>query len=334
MISAYKPAKFQGRLFIVVDGQPYYRSSGVNSGLEGTWLPFIMCKSSFKQDCSSLDVPEHFVLQSWKKVFGNDQAYIPGYIIKYSLYIIKSNYFDLDISVLNEILAKSVKDNPEKSNNRITRKQHLITSARLGGGMWNDKKIEGRIFQALLNDMEIEQAKIKIDVDVENFSRVYDPDSLNLWLIRNGASDVYDFALLNEESNKFMTTTVLGDLNNLYSRLVSFARDSDSIKLLEPIDQLRNKIKEKLNHVILNENFDFNNHVLIRIIKDTIAFILSVFGNKTDFHLSERERKKIRNYSADTISILDRNPHKLFHKKLNDKLFPDLKADFFVAMKI
>src|SRR5688572_25540641 len=45
---------FHNRKIVVVNGQPYYQSTGENSGMPNVWLPFYGCSSNKPVNCSEI----------------------------------------------------------------------------------------------------------------------------------------------------------------------------------------------------------------------------------------------------------------------------------------
>lgn len=54
----------------IINGQPYYRSTGHNSGMEGTWLPFVMLRGTELSKALSSD-PDSQLTADWKQIAEN-----------------------------------------------------------------------------------------------------------------------------------------------------------------------------------------------------------------------------------------------------------------------
>lgn len=74
----YKVLLYQNRKMVVIKGQPYYQSTGQNSGSPGTWLPFIMINGS--EALYAKNLPSHYNCERFNK---NTNEQPNDYIIKY-----------------------------------------------------------------------------------------------------------------------------------------------------------------------------------------------------------------------------------------------------------
>jgi hypothetical protein len=203
--------EFCGRLFVVVNGQPFYKSTGSNTGLPNTWFPIVMCRPKMQLDESSLaflTIPEPYDINHWQDIF---RQLDPGHIIKYSKGVVKDRVIDINVAKIDKILSEShsgKNDNQRiDSSGRILKREHLILSAKLGGGTWDNQVIKNKIMKEInLSSKEKLFLNNKIIIDDKPEFQTGDPDLANLWLIKNGAKDILEIFRLNEEKNDMFST--------------------------------------------------------------------------------------------------------------------------------
>ena len=156
------------RKITVVDGMPYYQSTGENSGMSGVWLPFIMLVGNYVIKLPhALSV--HCKLDNIKLLLQTEKT---GYIIKYEE---------------ENLLQWRVEDN-KKFNlpHRLPTRDTFITSMRLGspsipGVSLNEDEDEAEYGdEAILRNTVIE---FKESAELET----KDADRVNQWLIQNNA---------------------------------------------------------------------------------------------------------------------------------------------------
>ncbi len=145
------------RKMTVLDGQPYYQSTGDNSGMPGTWLPFVMLTGTKPLNYAAL--PDNY-LRSFA-VLRFLESTPEFYLIKLEI---------------NE-------DSRETSNSRLPLKKTLIASLRLGGGVFDDEVFD----QAVLDETEKRLAQDTIVFAEKPIFTSEDADGANLWLIYQGA---------------------------------------------------------------------------------------------------------------------------------------------------
>lgn len=164
---------------VVIDGQAYYKSSGISSGLPGTYAPFFMAigtKIGKSPKLPSHDVFEHEVLLSTIYNY-----YYPRYLIKVEPgYLKNADLNDLQVLQIHPSLV-----------GRFGRKQDIINSIRLGGGIWASNEIKNNAFDILkLTDEEKKIANQPFTIARNCERKSKDPDELNNWLLKKNTSFV------------------------------------------------------------------------------------------------------------------------------------------------
>ncbi|HHT0592145.1 TPA: hypothetical protein ACTXXA_001816 [Legionella anisa] len=154
------------RKMVVIDGTPYYQSTGKNSNLPSTWFPFVMVRGT--EQLNEYNIPSNFernfsILDSYSR----DQ--VDHYIVKYNMDCIRSDFPDPEIM---EILL----------GRGIPTKKTLLTSCRLNCENFDLKTLK----LAGLNKKEISLAE-KLFVLEANPEIIDNPDEVNDWLIAHGA---------------------------------------------------------------------------------------------------------------------------------------------------
>ncbi|MHB1949032.1 MAG: hypothetical protein ACYCQI_13070 [Gammaproteobacteria bacterium] len=158
------------RKMLVIDGQPYYQSTGVNSKNPNIWFPFIMIKGTKPINLEKLppSISKEAFHRHWKK---KKKRYIKKFL---DCYLHAPRIFpkkpDLDAA-------------ERKLNQRIPTKETLIVSARLSGEAFPQKKLAA----AGLSTGELALAKKTLRLKALPVSIINDPDEANQWLISQGA---------------------------------------------------------------------------------------------------------------------------------------------------
>ena len=174
-LSYYDPDCDELRDLLVVDGLPYYRSTGVNSSLPGKWLPFFGIRDAdtlpadilFSTRAILSKMGDGFVQAS----FSDPRAPV-GWLIKFRR--------DAFICETPEIDA-------EPLSLRIYTKKDLITSVRLSVGE-NKSVSDKAILVALgLNAAEIEESQIALNLEKMPDKTTSSPKEINAWLLEQGA---------------------------------------------------------------------------------------------------------------------------------------------------
>ncbi|CEK09870.1 hypothetical protein [Legionella hackeliae] len=155
------PRSGDERKIIVVDGIPFYQSTGKNSGARDTWFPFVTLRGN-KEPTIPEDLTE--ISSTYLSyIFDNSPE---NYIIKYDTTWVKTD--------LPQVMF----------DGRIPTKKTLIISSRL-----NPSPDEEALTAAGLTPSEIALAQDKITLAAES-EIVNDPDAVNEWLITQNAEIV------------------------------------------------------------------------------------------------------------------------------------------------
>jgi hypothetical protein len=163
----------------VVDGYPFYRSTGLNSSHEGCWLPFIMLRGTIPLDSLHLEqIPK---IYSPDKLRTHIQEFDENFGENAQFNLIKP-------TVLSDNLPNSEKrivpsDNfSEDFSQRLALKRFLIISARLNRKSYNAKQLK----EADISSEEM--TYIKSPIKLQSAGYFSDVDKVNEWLVKNGAS--------------------------------------------------------------------------------------------------------------------------------------------------
>ncbi|KTD49105.1 hypothetical protein Lrub_1456 [Legionella rubrilucens] len=153
------------RKITVINGQPYYQSTGINSGNKDLWYPFIMIRGTKEVNIDEL--PPDYSRVMFSRAMHLLEANV---LVKYeACYLIKEK---------NDILAN------ELHEGRLPTKSALIMSSRLSGG----DVFESEELQAYgLTESEIIKAHTPIEFDSQALATLTDVDEVNDWLINQGA---------------------------------------------------------------------------------------------------------------------------------------------------
>ena len=159
------------RKMAVINGQPYYQSSGYSSGCKGIWFPFIMFKGTTPAQLDNL--PSFLCKQELVKCSYN----YPNYIVKFA-----APYFKREPSVFPQANLKV-----DEFAARLPTRETLITSIRLGSVI-----PEKRLISANLDQKETQLSKDLITLSETPLFATQDSDKINRWLISQGAVIVSD----------------------------------------------------------------------------------------------------------------------------------------------
>lgn len=158
------------RKMTVVDGQPYYQSTGRNSGVPEIWFPFIMMSGTKP----IMSIPEIYNQDSIKAAKVKPSIKDPYYIIKLSHTTLKAP----DIArVENDAILAST---------RMPLKSALIASSRLTGINFPERTL----INARLSPEEFKLAQDPFIMEEKPLFTSRNPDDINQWLIIQGATGV------------------------------------------------------------------------------------------------------------------------------------------------
>lgn len=205
---------------IVVEGQPYYQSTGRNSGCASIWFPFIMIKGNRPID--KLKIPAMY-----KPSFYN-QDKKPTYIIK-----ILRHYLQTEV----DILPHDKEDRIIKNRNPL--KTTLITAARLTGPLFP----ESTLIKAKLNAEEIELARTPLVIEDSPIFSLQDPDKINDWLMNQGAPKILsEIVVQQEEPEEEIDIVSIDKYDNKKSRFAT-----SSLSFVSSLGQ-KDKTEKKSRH--------------------------------------------------------------------------------------
>lgn len=175
----------KGRKIVVVDGQPYYESTGRNSGKPNVWFPFIMLRGrvSVHEIHSSL-----FSSKLSKKINEKENKH---YLVKVLRHYFKETVVTLPVDKEDKITLK-----------RNSFKNHLITAARLTGPTFPEQTL----IKACLTIDEIKLAREPILLEDKPRFSTHHPHIVNRWLIENGAQTISELLENKKVETKIETT--------------------------------------------------------------------------------------------------------------------------------
>lgn len=150
------------RAMTVIDGQPYYKSTGKNSGEPETWFPFISVKGT--KPILFKNIPAEFQ-PYWLRQAYVSSAFPSQYIVKFeSSYLVEP---DEDLS---------------RWCGRIPTQKTLITAKRLSGDKFPTAA------QNILEERKLSDQITPIKLAKRATFLTEDPDEANLWLMSQGAT--------------------------------------------------------------------------------------------------------------------------------------------------
>lgn len=270
-------------LFTVVDGQPFYQSTGRNSDAKGTWLPLIMVQTHTIKDTpriisDTLDT---------KSIFAQELScyFIRGYLVKHELCFVKELDCDLDETYA---FFDMITGNPDNSLKiRLVTKRDILTSIRLGGGIWKNHDSLDMILKIIgytREDVEPFQFKHIPEFVAEN------EEEINQWLIDQGATDLNYLYHQNP-----ILTPAIQELNELLSQLEKKLKSSI---LSEYSFYQQNEAKEQYKNIYnllaplhdLITNAFLSNSDVREVLRETTEMMLTI-------------KKLIMNSNTDTFEI-------------------------------
>ncbi|MHB1949231.1 MAG: hypothetical protein ACYCQI_14075 [Gammaproteobacteria bacterium] len=160
------------RKMVVIDGQPYYQSTGQSSKNKNIWFPFIILKGS--QSLNYFNLPSYLEPLFIKK---EADLHHSTYIVK----LLQDYWSDKSQQVFFNLLPST--KNKELIS-RIPTKQMLITASRLSGKDFP----EAFLVAAKLDEKQMALAKTPIQLTQHPVFSSSNPDKINQWLVSQGAS--------------------------------------------------------------------------------------------------------------------------------------------------
>jgi hypothetical protein len=155
------------RKVVIVNGIPYYCSTGSNSSCPNVWFPFISLRGTKPVNIECL--PFYLSKEKLNRIFRNFE---PTYIVK-----LDALYFIQETELFPGI------DPDDGFAGRISTKETLITSLRLSGEHFPPDKL------ALVNLSPEEKllAKQPLIIQENPLYTISNPDTVNKWLVSEGA---------------------------------------------------------------------------------------------------------------------------------------------------
>lgn len=157
------------RKFVVIKGQPFYSSSGFNSGYPNVWFPFILIRGTQPINYSAF--PSYYMMDNLE----NCKFTHLGYIIKFETNTVVG---------CQEGLFKGANPDKDELAGRLPTKDSIILSARLSGKNFPLDRLKQVDFT--LEEEELIKNPILIEEHPEFDTN--NPDRINKWLIEQGAS--------------------------------------------------------------------------------------------------------------------------------------------------
>lgn len=203
------------RDIVVINGQPFYRSTGNNSNLPNVWLPFICIRGQVdyikKEKITPLLEQGKLTNQFINALIGPN--YVDNYIIKFST-IFENSYK----SLFNQWMLTNDSSRFKKSpiDNLLigcVNLECLAISYSLGGGIWEDENYNSLI----INKFFKEQIPGKIYLQETAVFDTQDPKKVNEWLIQSGASYASQVFQFDEKSRSKTSSNFLPEVELVVS---------------------------------------------------------------------------------------------------------------------
>jgi hypothetical protein len=182
------------RKITVINGQPYYQSTGYNSGMTGRWLPFY----GLRGDKEQLNIQPH--IQDRKLTLNRDATISmfngasKGVLLKDGVIgltptVDEALWCTQSLAIKRKIDSKvnepgQSQDPADQIFDRLYLKTDFINSCRLQGA--KDKNDEELFKKAGLDDNQKKEAANTIQLDEKAEFITDDPDRINQWLIQQG----------------------------------------------------------------------------------------------------------------------------------------------------
>lgn len=180
------------RNITVVEGRPFYLSTGKNSELPGAWLPFIMLTGERKRLREFIQKNKNDRYCNFGPFTISKRHFISALVNTSPMYIIKNDFEKIVPSdgdfYINQNHFKSVSQIPNKLSERICTQVNLLISIKLGGDFWKtriDSVNFDRIAPKVSNLWNYNE---KFEFEDEPEFETDDPSKINNWLAHHGAS--------------------------------------------------------------------------------------------------------------------------------------------------
>lgn len=185
------------RRITVINGQPYYQSTGINSSMPGIWLPFFACTGSHPIDLGAATpkIKYDVIIANYINFHGHLVKKLPE---EMALPINKPDWcaysWDKNLKEKTPHDKAKKKDNKKSSSDlvfkRLFLKKDLINSLRLTPSDSWKIKLEDIYKQAELDPNQIKLSQQSIVLNKHPEFITSNPDKINDWLIESGAGHV------------------------------------------------------------------------------------------------------------------------------------------------
>ncbi|QRN03982.1 hypothetical protein GH742_08940 [Legionella sp. MW5194] len=272
------------RKITVIQGQPYYQSTGVNSGNKDLWYPFIMIRGTREVNIDEL--PPDYSRVTFSAAMHLLEANV---LVKYeACYLIQERK-------KSDLLPN------ELHQGRLPTKSTLIMSSRLSGG----HVFESAELKAYgLTESEITRAHTPIDFDSQALATLTQVDEVNDWLITQGAVVLKKIACpkpnhfgpdndfdISEESHQKIISTI-----NAYINSRGTMEDGQAVLNLRSRwfrnNQLTNNKMDEASCLLKRVNSTRNAELLIKIVSDMMEIDCDLENANKITHLLTTSRFK------------------------------------------
>lgn len=248
------------RKIAILDGQPYYCSTGFNSKTKDTWFPFVMLKGNIILEEKDQFQPVAGLNEdNLREILFSTNVNANTYIIKRNKDILSEENIDIDIKSINEILYselnKAEKVEKESIYNRFATKKDILNSMHLGGGIWNIESIKNKI----LKKINLSEGDVGNSYQLAEKSQIAtdDPNTINRWLLENGGKDINE--LYNKNNNLFGFLKTLHEIckklsfyneDRKFGFWANFQYEGEEIykELFDILNRFKNYISDLINH--------------------------------------------------------------------------------------
>lgn len=266
------PRSGNSRLITIIDGQPFYLSTGNSSNMEGLWLPFIMISPNTPIEPAAIK----FLPKQLKSYCLRELILTPitGVFLKIERSTVKVKYFDMESEAVDAVLNRYFNKNDDADiaqgmAGRIPRKSDLINSLRLLTSKSDQQLIPDLIKAAELNKEQQKLINNPFSLADNPQLTTENPAEVNQWLIANGAKDVANIFSPNPpreqvvempaDNNevlyeyKFLLTNLVTSCGESipkntvkYSRLIELQSQIEWCKTMHDFFEIINEIKDVL----------------------------------------------------------------------------------------
>ena len=216
------------RKITVVDGQPYYQSTGRNSSMPGVWLPFLLLVGTKHLNFSA--TPSWYNSKKLSSSITKRRRSLDGGCLQdYAQHMIKvyTSHIEMDKFRLSD----------QTGDERRPLKSMLVTSLRLGGCEQDE---QSGFALSLLDEAEMKRVNEPIVLASESVFRSGNSDKINLWLISQGAEFAIGLLLTPMQQEKAPPSTTALLMQSVIC--VEPGTTHSANKLPEPVQTLKTSI--------------------------------------------------------------------------------------------